>query len=177
MASSRSAPFSTRTAGIRPARHELLLCFKGFRRAAQTRKYERLAAGISYRTWHVHDRQFDLPVYRAVAAQSNADYCCFLNSFSQLLADEWLGHFLRHARREDVGLVAATGSHESLRDRYTVERPRKHPRWLRVFRAQWRHEHRAEQVGRSFPPFPNPHLRSNAFVMRRNCSWRCAQAR
>ncbi|MDO8184061.1 hypothetical protein Q5424_02685 [Conexibacter sp. JD483] len=90
----------------------------------------------------------DLAAYRLAAGHvSWADSICFVNSHAQPLADGWLA--LLHERLQDdgVGIVGATGSHEST---FSAA-----PRPLKPLRAL------------QYPPFPNPHLRTNSFMLRR----------
>ena len=90
----------------------------------------------------------DLGAYRAaVEHAAEADAMCFLNSHSELLVDGWLALLNEQLRAPGVGIVGATGSHEST---YSAA-----PRPLRPLRR------------RQYPPFPNPHIRTNAFMAAR----------
>lgn len=93
-----------------------------------------------------YEKGFDLGAYRfgmlAMRPVDEPDYdpvCVFLNSYARPLRAGWLGALVATASREDVGIAGATGSHESplTADGY-----------------------------QGFPPFPNPHVRTNAFAMR-----------
>jgi hypothetical protein len=75
-----------------------------------------------------------------------AERYCFLNTVSVILGDEWLAFLDRALAPPEVGIVGATGSYES-------------PNAVRPGPlARLRPGH---------PPFPNPHLRTNAFALER----------
>jgi hypothetical protein len=168
-------PFQTFLASYRAheggAAHDLIIIFKGFAAQADAAPYRAQLAGLSYRELFVPDEGFDIGPYFTAARQFDHQYFCFLNSFSVLLADDWLARLHEHMLRPGVGVVGATGSYESP---YTY--------YLR----QWR-ERRRHLTGRSrqrladeyygwldllrrrihFHPFPNYHIRTNAFMLPR----------
>jgi hypothetical protein len=88
----------------------------------------------------------DLDHYRTAAERVAAARYCFVNTVSAILADDWLGKLTTALDRPGVGIVGATGSYETP----NVVRPGP----LRRLRPG--HE-----------PFPNPHLRTNAFALER----------
>ncbi len=88
----------------------------------------------------------DLDHYRHAADRVLADRYCFLNTVSVILADGWLANLEKALVAPGVGMVGATGSYESP----NAVRPGP----LRRLRPG--HE-----------PFPNPHLRTNAFALER----------
>jgi len=71
------------------------------------------------------------------------DTVCFLNSFSRIACDGWLDRLVSTARRPEVGMAGCTASLES----FLGNKP-----------ALWR--------SLLFPPWPNPHLRTNAICLR-----------
>jgi hypothetical protein len=89
----------------------------------------------------------DLAAYLLAAQQVQAERLCFLNSYSRPLVPDWLATLDAPFCDPSVGMVGASCSFESA---FSAA-----PRWLRPLRR------------RDFPPFPNPHLRSNAFVLDR----------
>lgn len=104
----------------------------------------------------------DLAAYRLAAGHvSWAEEICFLNSHSEPLAEGWLASLRDGLRRPGVGIVAATGSHESS---FSAA-----PRPLKPLRAL------------EYPPFPNPHLRTNGFMLRRDellaLDWRIGRSK
>ncbi len=88
----------------------------------------------------------DLDHYREAADRVVAERYCFLNTVSVILADGWLANLEKALVAPGVGMVGATGSYESP----NAVRPGP----LRRLRPG--HE-----------PFPNPHLRTNAFALER----------
>jgi hypothetical protein len=125
--------------------HSLLLVFKQFGDDGGLDAAREVVADIPHDELHMPRRKLDLAAYTRIARDTDAEYLCFLNSNSELLAPGWLSHPVEHLRADGVGMVSATGSHESLVDPSSL-----------VSRAL---------RGRSFDRFPNPHLRTNAFAM------------
>ncbi len=152
--------YAARRAG-RP--HELLLVFKGFGGGGPGPAYRDLLAGVPHRALGVADRGFDIQAYLAAARAFPHEYFCFLNSFSVLLADDWLRHLHEIASRPGVGLAGATGSWESP---YSAHLQNRDPNVLWLRSAM--HRLRAACLRRHFDPFPNPHVRTNAFLIRRD---------
>ena len=70
----------------------------------------------------------------------DAEHLCFVNSESVPLAEGWLAALAAAVREPGVGAVGATGSYEATRSRLPLRR-------------------------RRWPAFPNPHLRTNAFMI------------
>jgi hypothetical protein len=151
------------------ASHQLVILYNGFRSAAELSEYSRLADDIPH-TPHVFPCPLlDLPAYFTAAGSSNAEYVCFLNSYSRILDEHWLDKMLTCAQEENVGIVGATGSHESPYSTMANSRPLfastfLHPYPFTVLR-EWRALYLAR---RRFPPFPNPHVRSNSFLLKRD---------
>ena len=133
------ASYRARSAGLD---HRLVVLFKGFADREQTADHVEALDGLEYEPIYYSWPTFDLPAYAASAGQLDASHLCFLNSESVLLADGWLAAMADQLADPAVGVVAATGSYESPRSRNPLVRRR----WI---------------------PFPNPHLRTNAFMLSR----------
>jgi hypothetical protein len=125
--------------------HELVLLFKGFRPERDASPYLERAAGLGARALYVEDRGLDLTAYRWALENLDAPHVCFLNSFSRIQCADWLARLAGPLAEQSVGMTGASGTFESMLSSA--------PRWLKPLRR------------RSFPPFPNPHLRSNAFML------------
>jgi len=120
------------------------------------------------------DYGYDLRPYFVAARTFDCDQFCFLNSFSVILDALWLSKLHRYAALEDVGLVGATGSYQShiegrikeIHKRIAKPRP-----WLRkvYFNLVTRPRLmlRKSKQERAYPRFPNPHIRTNAFMSKR----------
>jgi hypothetical protein len=109
-----------------------------------------------------------------IAAKSaQADYLCFLNSYSVLLDEDWLSKLQCHIKRPEVGLVGATGSYEShysanlgfLRKLPPGVQPSRS--LLRRWAGRYLLRRRVSWSKRWFAPFPNYHVRTNSFVLLR----------
>jgi hypothetical protein len=168
--------------------HELVLVFKGFPRSGGLADYERLLSAIPHRRLFVPDRGLDLNAYFTAAEQLDFAYFCFLNSYSRILAPDWLAKLYRWVSAGGVGLAGATGSSQRIGDRNAVHRPQLHAlapahradMLIRRVIAKWRQglllRHATFRLlrmagiwrpERDFPSFPNYHLRTNAFMAAR----------
>jgi hypothetical protein len=169
--------------------HELVILFKGFRGEGGTRGHDALLEGLPHRRLFVPDRGFDLRAYFAAVTRFEHRYFCFLNSFSRILEGDWLAKLHRGATAEGVGMVGATGSYQSFASAH-AERARMLGKLPAGERLRWRMRHIlsdpaprmvAQRAGawvlgslglwdpaRYYPPFPNYHLRTNAFMASRD---------
>ena len=143
-----------------------MVVYKGFGELPGRQRL--LLEGITHREIHVSDRGFDVGSYVEAAHRSESDYVCFVNSASEVLAPGWLGMMFEQVLRPGVGVVGATGSWESFYTDYEIA-SRPQPSRLgvdglaRALRRRWKlSRYRAD-----FEPFPNPHLRTNAFLLDR----------
>lgn len=97
--------------------HRLVVVCNGFdgpndaRLVAARRELE----GIDYATIILDDPVLDLAAYRIAAERLSPARCCFLNSFSTILAPRWLAHLSEALDAPEVGLVGASGSWGSMR--------------------------------------------------------------
>jgi hypothetical protein len=96
-------------------RHELVLLFKGFTSDRDAAPYLELADGLHAHSVYVGDQGFDLTAYRTAAERLDGSCYCFLNSFSAILAPDWLRHLYAALLSPGVGVVGATGSWGSIR--------------------------------------------------------------
>lgn len=151
--------------------HDLVIVFKGFTPPDdELPDYQALLGDLPHRALFMLDDGFDIGAYLSAARQLEQHYLCFLNSFSVLLADDWLAKLYRHVQRPGVGVVGATGSFESAFSGY-VRAGRAEIRttagWrMRVADEFYRVRHLL-RLWRDFSPFPNYHLRTNAFMLPR----------
>lgn len=140
--------------------HDLVVIFKGYSDPIQLAAHKSLLQGIRHEAIEVPDDGFDIGSYQRAVQSLDHDLLCFLNSYSRILADDWLQKLTNPFGRGPVGLVGATGSWESM---YSDVRYAAPPGWLR--RIKWLVGLAVRRI--QFPSFPNPHIRSNAFVIRR----------
>jgi hypothetical protein len=158
--------------------HDLVILFKGFPEERIPPQCREVLHGIDYSQLFLPDVGHDIATYFAAArACCGHDYLFFVNSFSEILDAEWLAKFHAHAASERVGAVSATASLESPVNNLRLNRhddiwsgkrewlgrvldPLRIGRRLRYVKGIW-----AET--RRYPLFPNPHLRTNGFMIRR----------
>src|SRR5687767_6191914 len=149
--------------------HTLVIIFKGFGERPDLRKYEELLAGVDHESFFVTDEGYDILPYLKLARERECRYFCFLNSFSVLLDEGWLLKMYRHIESAGVGVVGATGSYESLFT--TIMQSWPSPRWLtfwlKMIVRQFDDFRRVSRWRLYFQPFPNPHVRTNAFLISR----------
>lgn len=150
--------------------HDLLVIFKGFGGGAALAPYRELLGGLPFRPFEVPDEGFDIVPYFKAAARFDYRHFCFLNSFSVILDDGWLEKLYAPARAAGVGVVGATGSWESLYADYLRRWRRERSRWLYrgMLACEWAKLRAALRLRAQFGPFPNPHVRTNAFVVARD---------
>jgi len=99
----------------------------------------------------------DLPAYALAARQLEHERVCFLNSYSTILADGWLGQLSHALDDANVGVAGATGSWESQAE------------WIRGKPVYWPYQlAMLRRARRDYPRFPNPHLRTTAFMLDRS---------
>jgi hypothetical protein len=148
--------------------HHLTIAFKGFGAESELAEYEGQLAGIDYGRLVVPDEGYDIGTYLLVASRIASPFYCFMNTKSVILAQDWLAIFHQFARDPRVGAVGATASCESLYTDYLEQRAAPAPGT-----PAWRLLARRSPVNRLrhlylYPPYPNPHLRTNAFMIRQD---------
>ncbi len=205
--------------------HDLIIVRKGLhQRPGSQAALTEMLNGIPHRAVDVLDDGFDIQAYLKVTPYLRHDRVCFLNTFSQIGAGNWLRSLNAPLDRDDVGMSGATGSYESLFTSLfflykviwltSVQSIQYSPKiaeqyrellsgqaqnwlgkrggiWMQIkrelarpilgrpfntdeieagFGMQWETLTRPGAVlfpFRDFRPFPNPHLRSNAFMISR----------
>lgn len=118
--------------------HRLYVIFKGYRDADHLAEGESYFAALPHTPIHTHDAGFGIGCYQRVAHEMQEELICFLNTKSEILCPNWLRHLADQLMKPGVGLVGNTGSYESL-------------------------HHQFPEIS----PFPNPHIRTNAFLIQR----------
>jgi hypothetical protein len=114
-----TAPFEAFLASYRRCRagieHDLVVLLKGFEDpAARARILER-CADLRPGIVEVSDRGLDLTAYMAAAGVLDHDRLCFVNSFSEILAPDWLRALDAGLDGPGVGAAGASGSWASHR--------------------------------------------------------------
>jgi hypothetical protein len=152
--------------------HSLLLVFNGVKDETATVVYHDFleTLPIAYTSIDIREGQ-DLECYFTAAAKLTAEYIVILNSFSVILSNNWLLKYRDNFSDQGTGLIGATGSCQSYyssvfqKNRYGWEKNkgftyhfRKYKLFIKAF-FYWRF---------LFRPFPDPHIRTNAFMIKRS---------
>lgn len=148
--------------------HDLAIVFKGFPGKTLPREYRQALSGIPHRSLFVWDFGYDIRPYLLAARKFDDRYFCFLNSNSILLDKDWLVKMYQHASSAGVGLVGATGSHASwLTDFLNIQKTLRALPDYRGINRNLRRWLRLQIYRRHYDPFPNYHVRTNAFLISR----------
>jgi hypothetical protein len=128
------------------AEYELVLVYNGFDSVEEHAPFDAVAASVPHKKIALDHTVLDLMAYREVVQNHPSDFYFFANTYTRALMDGWLELLLKHQRQPAVGMVSTTGSWESMSSNSPlITRP------LRLMQ---------------FKPFPNPHLRTAAFIVR-----------
>ncbi|MBA3819859.1 MAG: hypothetical protein H0X17_13270 [Deltaproteobacteria bacterium] len=160
------APFQAFVRSLRaaPPRGDwgLVLIFKGFDGEPDARPYLEVAAGLPVTPVFVSDRGVDITAYFAAAARTHFETLVFFNSYCELLDPRWCAIYEAALAQPEVGLVGATGSLESVVRNHVV-----YGQTSRGVVAKAQKYALAGGLLALFPPFPNAHVRTNAFMIHR----------
>jgi hypothetical protein len=204
--------------------HDLIVIYAGFKEQQELKAAASVFRDIPHTSLELTDVKFDIAYYLETVRRVPHKYLCFLNTYTELTTANWLSYLYTHASRDEVGIVGASGSYQSLFDTNgfyqkivwlyglsgkkvsesaahyfnfiikhncpaaIVEAPPQLPphridRWMAQtarlisdrqrdveFCAHWEKltaPGAAFEYCRRFPVFPNPHIRSNGFMVRR----------
>jgi hypothetical protein len=137
--------------------HQLVIVLKGFG-AQLPAEVSELVARVPHRQVHCGDEGYDIASYFYAADRIAEPLLVFINSFSVLQADQWLSKLYGAYQESGGGVVGASGSWES----------------MSLDSSHGGLFHKARSVALSaplralFPRFPNPHLRTNGFLLARS---------
>lgn len=173
--------------------YELVLGMKGFPSLEEAQPYLDEVADLSPAALFFPDVGFDLGVYFGAAAQLRRERYCFMNSWTRPVADGWLAKLDAALASPDVGMAGAFGSWGSVHSWLTyslglpsayraILPPRQEGRrQMREMELELQGDVPDERPGRlgerlqllervpeillGFRPFPNPHLRTSAFMI------------
>jgi len=158
--------YSIHPAGIP---HDLVIIYKGFRERIP-KEFAAALSATPHREIHLGDSGYDIAPYFLAARSQDYAFLCFLNSFSVILDKDWLLKLYSHASREDVGITGATGSWESVYSdlQGIVESKKQPPGVVRKRLRSLADTQLLKFYEKRFAPFPNFHIRTNAFMINRN---------
>lgn len=156
--------------------HHLYLLAKGWDGEDGYDTMRQHAAEVSATVIDLPDDGFDWGAYFRAAERVSEEWICCLNTHSRIECDNWLGLLMGAAAAPGVGAAGCTGNLGTVAPVRQFIRPiiaevARNKGLLKaliagvhawvMFLYRW-----PKYVGQ-FKGFPNPHLRSNAFVMRR----------
>jgi hypothetical protein len=152
-------------------RHSLMVLMKGWHDPVSASEVARKASQNDAQTVELPDDGFDFGAYFRAIEQVRTEWVCFLNTNSRIAADKWLSKLLEAAQLPGVGAAGSTASWES-----------SFSNAINAFRDSgnrplWKRARTLVHSAIYYRPFPNPHLRSNAFVARTSLFREFAQKR
>jgi hypothetical protein len=139
--------------------HELVVIYKGFG-GEDCNEIKEILSAVANRSIFLSDDGYDITAYVSAAAGSKSDICLFLNSHSSIMQREWLDLLSEPVKSSSVGIVGCTGSWESRIQNY------KYDPTVKLFKRIAK-TIRAVFLNRLAPVYPNPHIRTNAFIVKR----------
>jgi hypothetical protein len=201
--------------------HRLMVIYKGRPSPGVRERADEYFRALSAEFCEVQDEMFDIGAYLQAASLAETPFVCFVNTHTEVIADNWLKQLENAIKDPATGLAGCHGSLESLRTsneliskvvwlavtqpeglteralqqfRFALSihapqcylddtrkgianfrRMRGLIRNSRNIEDRWRTFWEELQMPgkpyhflRDFPPFPNPHLRTNGFVVRRS---------
>lgn len=145
--------------------HELIIAAKQFGDATAFEPWADVLKGVRFRLLLLPDRGLDIGSYFEIAFRTDFSRYFFCNSRTMFVARDWLRYMVLAQGKNPGGVVGATGSWQSISSEHSrnLSReskwagPLKKLRALIGFLPLWL----------EFPRFPNPHLRTNAFLIER----------
>jgi hypothetical protein len=151
--------------------HRLVIAFNGFENEAEAHEYRDLLGSVAHDRTIVSPPTQDLPVYFKALETFDEKYFCFLNSYSVILDEGWLAKLHRHlTSSNEIGIVGASGSYESYYTNLELERGPFSTSRFRLRRLA--HDlpllYQDYRTYANFPPFPNYHIRTNGFMIKRD---------
>lgn len=157
--------------------HDLIIILKGFsENSSDINIYTKLLVDLDYQIFYINDDGFDITAYHKLANQYNYYGYCFLNSNSQIIADDWLNLLNEALIKKNIGLVGATGSYQSFATPMTpIKTFKNHSRrkegliwatgvFMIIYLNYLKHILKYRIY---FDKFPNYHIRTNAFMIKR----------
>ena len=158
------------SAGIQ---HDFLIIFKdggGSGDVEQKCRQLLSESGVAYEAL-TFNGGLDLDAYLYAAKNRSWEYIMFLNTKSVFLATNWLLKMHNPIQRNDIGMVSATGSWQSHRSTVFYALPWRYEK-NKSFHENFIKYKMLLKAAFYYPflfkSFPNPHLRTNAFMIRRS---------
>ena len=148
--------------------HKLAVLYNGFC-GDDLDDHRELLTDTPHRELRLPENVLDIRAYVWGAQRTESRYLCFVNSYSTPLASGWLRALHEQVAQPRVGAVGATGSWESLYTNYLRGLNELGPPSSLTQRAKTLVRRLKLQRRRAhFYPAPNPHLRTNGFMIDRS---------
>lgn len=138
-------------------KHKLVICFKKFSSKNNILAWKKVLKGINCNTFidsHEID-DYDFGSYRRIARKFKNNIILFLNSYSYPIVNDWLKLITKHYNEST--LVGCTASYASLSSSFFTQYYK-----INILK---RMKYGLINLFR-FPFFSNPHIRSNAFLIK-----------
>ena len=145
--------------------HDLVVIFNGHKTRQELAAFMAKLRDVPHAPLILDRPNQDLTSYRLAALAHTNPYLCFLNSYTELRDPLWLAKMMAHITRPGVGVAGASGSWQSFTPPLAHERARLAGRGLG---GRLRGQLRLAYQRARYPAFPNPHIRSNGFLIARD---------
>ena len=101
------ASYKARVPGIE---HELIILFNGETKDVDIQPFIKILyeSGVNFK-YLISPEKFDIVSYFYVAQVLKTDYIAFINTYSVILHDNWLLYLYQNVMKKDVGVVGASG--------------------------------------------------------------------
>ncbi len=94
--------------------HDLVVIYKGFESEDCLNRAKLIFSSIKHSVIMQEDIGFDIGSYIDSSKVIESEYLCFMNTHSEISANNWLKLMIKAATQSDVGITGAMGSYESL---------------------------------------------------------------
>ena len=138
-------------------KHQLLICFKGFAESSNLSEWKKIInfEFIEFREIN-EENDFDIGSYFRIAEKYENRKILFLDTHTRMNCHNWLKIFLDNYKEKR--LVGATGSFASISSQFLNFY---YPQYTKFQQLRWGLHHL-----KKFKLYPNPHLRTTAFMIR-----------
>lgn len=150
--------------------HELTILYNGHSSRQELLPFRELLSELRcQKHFEIQERIIDPPYqdirsYRYATETIQRSHLCFLNSYTELRCQDWLWKLYKQLCRPGIGVVGATGSWETFIPPLAAEYARLNRRSL-LSRLRGYLRLTYQQI--RYPSFPNPHIRTNGFMISR----------
>jgi hypothetical protein len=138
--------------------HDLVFLLKGYKNDP--------ISGVIHSSVLLPDTGFDIDTYINYAHTCKTEYICFFNSWSEILADDWLAKLHYWVTEGGGDMAGATGSWGRIGSTYWLNQP--YQDCVKVVKKFMGINQYKRMIPTGKPFIPNPHLRTTAFIIRRN---------